>query len=81
MNFSPRQSEILQAVRDEGFVSVEALAAHYEVSPQTIRRDINTLCDHGLLRRQHGGAALPVITSYSIHYTKLYEAISNPVAG
>lgn len=59
MNFSPRQSEILQAVRDEGFVSVEALAAHYEVSPQTIRRDINTLCDHGLLRRQHGGAALP----------------------
>src|SRR3546814_7076859 len=32
---------------------------HFDVTPQTIRRDINELCDLGLLRRYHGGAGLP----------------------
>ena len=27
--------------------------------PQTIRRDVNLLCDRGLLRRRHGGVELP----------------------
>lgn len=59
MDLSARQSDILQRIRGEGFASVEALAAAFAVSPQTIRRDVNLLCDHGLLRRRHGGAGLP----------------------
>ncbi|SBV95158.1 Glycerol-3-phosphate regulon repressor [uncultured Alphaproteobacteria bacterium] len=59
MKLSPRQSAILQAIREDGSAAVEALAAAHAVSAQTIRRDVNTLCDLGLLRRQHGGAALP----------------------
>lgn len=59
MNLSPRQTQILHSIRDGGSASVEALAARHGVSPQTIRRDVNALCDLGLLRRQHGGAALP----------------------
>jgi DeoR family glycerol-3-phosphate regulon repressor len=35
------------------------LAAHFSVSPQTIRKDLNELCDEGLLQRYHGGAMLP----------------------
>jgi DeoR family transcriptional regulator, glycerol-3-phosphate regulon repressor len=54
-----RQQEMLERVKREGFVTVEALAAHFAVTPQTIRRDINWLAEHNLLRRYHGGASLP----------------------
>ncbi len=54
-----RQEELVAYVRREGFVSVEALAEHFEVTPQTIRRDLAVLCDSGLLRRYHGGVSLP----------------------
>ncbi len=52
-----RQEQILDLVRDRGFVSIEALAQHFKVTPQTIRRDINQLCELDLLQRHHGGAA------------------------
>src|SRR3546814_8049605 len=54
-----RQEQIIALVRERGFVAIEALADHFDVTPQTIRRDINELCDLGLLRRYHGGAGLP----------------------
>lgn len=53
---SRRQSEILALVRESGRVSVEELAARFAVTPQTIRRDLNELCDARLLTRVHGGA-------------------------
>ena len=37
---------------------IEELARILAVTPQTIRRDINQLCEDNLLRRYHGGAAL-----------------------
>jgi len=46
-------------VQRQGFVSIERLARYFGVTPQTIRRDINTLCEAGRLRRYHGGAGLP----------------------
>lgn len=54
-----RQQAMLDLVQEQGFVSVEALAQHFAVTAQTIRRDINALCEAGLLRRYHGGAGLP----------------------
>ncbi|MEX2009124.1 MAG: DeoR/GlpR family transcriptional regulator [Dongiaceae bacterium] len=59
MTRNPRQEQILELVRQRGFVSIEALAGHFAVTPQTIRRDINELCAAELLRRYHGGAGLP----------------------
>ncbi|MDT8419545.1 MAG: DeoR/GlpR family transcriptional regulator [Desulfuromonadales bacterium] len=53
-----RQQEILLLVNQNGFVSIETLAHNFKVTPQTIRRDINTLCDQQLLTRYHGGAGL-----------------------
>jgi DeoR family glycerol-3-phosphate regulon repressor len=41
-----------------GFVTTELLAEKFGVTPQTIRRDINKLCDKGHLKRHHGGATL-----------------------
>ncbi|WP_456242965.1 DeoR/GlpR family DNA-binding transcription regulator [Spiribacter insolitus] len=54
-----RQQAMLGLVQEQGFVSVEELAQHFSVTSQTIRRDINSLCGAGLLRRYHGGAGLP----------------------
>ena len=43
----------------QGFVAIETLAQAFSVTPQTIRRDINTLNESGHLYRYHGGAAAP----------------------
>ena len=51
-----RQHDILSLAEKEGYVSVENLAETFEVTQQTIRRDINNLCDHELLTRTHGVA-------------------------
>ena len=37
MYLSPRHSEIVQLAKDNGRVLVEDLAAHFAVTPQTIR--------------------------------------------
>jgi DeoR family glycerol-3-phosphate regulon repressor len=55
---SPRQSEIVAMARDHGRVLVDDLARRFEVSPQTIRKDLNDLCDRRVLMRVHGGAVI-----------------------
>ena len=40
-----RQQQILDIARQSGRVTVEDLAARFEVTPQTIRKDLNELCD------------------------------------
>jgi DeoR family glycerol-3-phosphate regulon repressor len=59
MALLPRQADILALARDAGRLDVDSLAARFGVSPQTIRKDLNELCDQGLLQRYHGGAMLP----------------------
>lgn len=53
-----RQQALVDCVQREGFVSVDKLAALFQVTHQTIRRDINLLADLNMLRRYHGGASL-----------------------
>lgn len=60
-NLSERQVEITELLRKEGFLAVEALAEKYDVTTQTIRRDLTRLCDHGLARRRHGGIEQPPV--------------------
>ena len=59
MFLSPRHAEIIQMAKDHGRVLVEDLATHFNVTPQTIRKDLNDLCDQRLLTRIHGGALFP----------------------
>ena len=59
MSQSLRHPEILEIARREGQVTVEGLARHFEVTLQTIRRDLTDLADAGRLERVHGGAVLP----------------------
>jgi len=58
MHLTERQTEILQRARQVGRVEVEALANAFEVTTQTIRRDLNELSQIGLLARVHGGAVV-----------------------
>ena len=51
-----RQNEILDIVRAEGRVMVDDLAQRFDVTLQTIRRDLTDLADMGHLDRVHGGA-------------------------
>ena len=57
MSLIVRQQKTLELVRERGYISIDELAQYFDVTPQTIRRDINQLADEGLLRRYHGGAA------------------------
>jgi DeoR family glycerol-3-phosphate regulon repressor len=58
MMLNVRQKEILAIARAQGRVGVEELAARFEVTPQTVRKDLNDLCDQHLLSRVHGGAII-----------------------
>jgi DeoR family glycerol-3-phosphate regulon repressor len=53
---SERQNKILTLAREHGRVDVDELSSTFNVSPQTIRKDLNELCDRQLLQRIHGGA-------------------------
>ena len=57
-----RQQMMLTVIKETGFVSIQELAARFKVTPQTVRRDINTLSDQGLVQRHHGGAGVGVST-------------------
>jgi DeoR family transcriptional regulator, glycerol-3-phosphate regulon repressor len=53
-----RQNQILNLARQAGNVTVDDLAIRFDVTPQTIRKDLNDLCSNRLLARTHGGAIL-----------------------
>lgn len=57
MNF--RHSKILELARENGKVTVDGLATTFDVTLQTIRRDLSDLAQQGRLERVHGGAILP----------------------
>jgi DeoR family glycerol-3-phosphate regulon repressor len=76
LTLNARQQEMLEWVQRDGFVTVDDLASHFEVTPQTIRRDVNWLADMNLLRRYHGGASLPTSAenvSYSARQQMFHE--------
>lgn len=57
-HLSARQNEILSLAKEHGRVDVDELSTSFNVSPQTIRKDLNYLCDKQLLQRVHGGAVV-----------------------
>ena len=78
-----RLPEILEMARQQGKVTVEGLADHFEVTVQTIRRDLGELADAGRLERVHGGAILPSGVS-NIGYEDrrgLHESAKTAIAG
>ncbi|MFJ6797718.1 DeoR/GlpR family DNA-binding transcription regulator [Streptomyces sp. NPDC091268] len=51
-----RQQEILRLAQEAGRVDVLSLADRFQVTAETVRRDLTSLDRAGLVRRVHGGA-------------------------
>jgi len=60
-----RQEKILDIIRENKIIKVDILSSSFNVSEQSIRKDLNEICGRGLAARTHGGA-------------RLINAISNP---
>jgi len=58
-----RHRLILDAVQDNGMVTVAELCRTLNVSPVTVRRDLHHLALRGLVHRAHGGALLAATPS------------------
>ena len=83
MTPNPRQAGMLEAVREHGSLSVEALAGRFGVTLQTVRRDVQLLADAGLLARFHGGVRGAGSTTENIAYRQrqhLHEAAKQRIA-
>ncbi|CAM2855437.1 MULTISPECIES: DeoR/GlpR family transcriptional regulator [Pseudoalteromonas] len=57
MTQDQRHESILKLLKERDSISIEVLVSHYEVTPQTIRRDLAYLANLNKLRRHHGGAS------------------------
>ncbi|WP_108263386.1 DeoR/GlpR family DNA-binding transcription regulator [Mangrovicoccus ximenensis] len=51
-----RRGEIAKLVQRSGEIGVDALARLFDVSPETIRRDLGQMAEEGTILKVHGGA-------------------------
>jgi DeoR family glycerol-3-phosphate regulon repressor len=68
MKLSRRQQLLNEYVHQQGYATIDDLADRFGVTPQTIRRDINSLSELGKLTRYHGGAAPPPSSVTNLDY-------------
>ncbi len=64
-------------IQQKGFVTIDELVTHFQVTPQTIRRDLNQLAADDQVSRHHGGASIEsstVNTSYNTRKIMNLEA-------
>ena len=72
-----RHQRILALIGQRGYVSNEELAREFDVTVQTVRRDVNALAEEGRVARHHGGAGLASSTE-NIAYAE--RQVLNPQA-
>lgn len=71
---SNRHKDIVSLVNKNGFATVEEMAKLFNVTPQTIRRDINFLDGEGYVSRYHGGAG-PSSSTENVAYRHRKELL------
>ncbi len=59
MNPKERRAYILEKVRQEKIATISELSKIFNVSLQSIRKDVTYLCTIGYLRRTYGGVEMP----------------------
>ena len=75
-----RQRDIVNYARKDGFVTVENLSEAFQVTHQTIRRDLAYLSDNLYLARTHGGAFFQSGVSNVNHYSRQSIAQEEKIA-
>ncbi|WP_413285922.1 DeoR/GlpR family DNA-binding transcription regulator [Vibrio sp. MA40-2] len=75
MELTDRQAEILSYLKQHNDVQIDELSVMFSVTTQTIRRDVNVLCEQGLARRVHGGLSLPAnLTNTTYQFRREVES-------
>jgi len=67
MNQTLRQASILERIKQKGYQTIDELVAALDVTPQTIRRDLNQMAKRGDIERHHGGAG-PISSTENTEY-------------
>ncbi len=75
LSADPFNPQLLDLVRNQGFVTIDTLAQRFAVTPQTIRRRVNLLCDQGLLRRVHGGVSMPAAANQPYSHRQVQHLV------
>jgi DeoR family glycerol-3-phosphate regulon repressor len=70
MTQQERQTLILDKIKQTSFVTIDELVAHFNVTPQTVRRDLNQLAKAKKITRHHGGAGIESSTSNTDYQTR-----------
>lgn len=70
MSHSPRQSQILEMLQNNGECTIDTLAAKFRTSGMTVRRDLQALASHGRIIRTHGGATIAPGVSFEFAFLK-----------
>jgi len=65
-----RHELILEQIGQNGFATIDELVNHFQVTPQTIRRDLNQLAKEQKIRRHHGGAGIASSTVNTAYQTR-----------
>lgn len=73
MSSAARRDRILELIKSRGYTAIDDLVAHFEVTPQTLRGDLNRLADEGKLIRHHGGASMPSSVNNSAYALRRTE--------
>jgi DeoR family glycerol-3-phosphate regulon repressor len=77
---SKRHADILDILGKRGYVAIEEIVSAFNVTPQTVRRDLQDLADRGLLRRHHGGASANLSTANTDYGLRVVETASEKAA-
>lgn len=75
-----RQSKIRDIVSSEGEASVDALAERFQVSAETIRRDLHDLASTGALHKVRGGARRIRLTTEGSFEERRFDQIAAKTA-
>ncbi|GAL28633.1 glycerol-3-phosphate regulon repressor GlpR [Vibrio variabilis] len=71
-----RKQRILQLLQTKGTLKTCDISELFNVTPQTVCRDINALCVEGKARRVHGGVTLPA-TADNCHFNQRAQSNSS----
>ncbi|MBA4221738.1 MAG: DeoR family transcriptional regulator [Methylobacterium sp.] len=77
---SKRHADILDILGKRGYVAIEEIVSAFNVTPQTVRRDLQDLADRGLLRRHHGGASANLSTANTDYGLRIVETAGEKAA-
>ncbi len=76
MSQALRQNQVLELIRQKGYLTIDELVDHFAVTPQTIRRDLNQMAQQGLIERHHGGAGVASSVENTAYQTRKIQHLA-----